>query len=160
MCCGNPARSGSPSLLGMQHSIARQKFRTKFHKCQREWRKRERKRTTGRLWHKFSCYKLWKQNCFLVWHMSCPGIAHHHHACPHPRARRCPCAGTDRKIIKCLWWVAKHATETETQLDAGQRVQWGFFLLLCSTTVMRFKEIYQFTYQIVAKNYLKLNGEN
>lgn len=44
MCCDNPARPGSPSLLGMQHSIARQKFRTKFHKCQREWRESERER--------------------------------------------------------------------------------------------------------------------
>lgn len=39
---------------------------------------------------------------FLVWHMSCPGIAHHRRARPRPRPRRCPCAGTDRKIIKCL----------------------------------------------------------
>lgn len=33
------------------------------------------------------------------------GIAHHHHhphARPRSRPRRCPCAGTDRKIIKCL----------------------------------------------------------
>lgn len=27
---------------------------------------------------------------------------HHHPACPRPPPRHCPCAGTDRKIIKCL----------------------------------------------------------
>lgn len=89
--CGNPASPLSLpvffSLFGMRHSIARQKFRTKFHKCQRNGGEREREwaakveRTSGRLWHKFSCDKLWSHN----WHMSCTGIA------------RCPSAQTGHK---------------------------------------------------------------